>query len=575
MRIRDPEIRPDYREFPLIENGRAVCTVVIGADVPEKVRAAAEDFAGLMEKMCGDRPMILTDESPLPENPVLIGASKYTAAEGFAPLSGYPENEVVYLKNCDNRCLVLLGNDSGAFFGTQFAVTMLFEKLGCGWFGPEELWQVVPKKENCSVGYLDVEQRPQFIARNNNVLFRFPEVGRRWYLGGAKRVAGHRMQVTYPPQKYFKDHPDWYCMIDGKRDPLGVDWWQFCYSNEEVVNLFADTVCDLFDKDPDLKQMAIGLNDGWYEGWCECEGCKKMGTNSEIAIRFANKVAKLVAKKYPDHVLTFLAYFPTYFPPTEEIPVEPNVEFMFCKECDMFLPVDKGPDNGYHLKYSYVQSKNTYPEPWRKNFEKWNEIAHLKQISIWDWYCIAAARPEWKDIPWVQGDVITRNHRYWSEHKVQYIYNDQGPLPEFYEDGSSFPLRWPLWYVNAKGMWDKDLTGSQILQDACRKLFGRAADLMLSYYLALADIAIHNEAKTIGWHPPDPDLVYQVEDVIRIDDIFAAISVLKPHLTKEESARVENQQQLWEKAKGVIAASAVKHDRPVAPGATPLEESED
>ena len=51
MRIRDPEIRPDYREFPLIENNRAVCTVVVGADAPEKVCAAAEDFAGLMEKI--------------------------------------------------------------------------------------------------------------------------------------------------------------------------------------------------------------------------------------------------------------------------------------------------------------------------------------------------------------------------------------------------------------------------------------------------------------------------------------------------------------------------------------------
>lgn len=61
---------------------------------------------------------------------------------------------------------------------------------------------------------------------------------------------------------------------------------------------------------------------------------------------------------------------------------------MFCKEADMFLPVDKGPDNGYHQKYTFEKSKNTYPVPWKENFEKWNEMVSFPSIAIWDWYCI-------------------------------------------------------------------------------------------------------------------------------------------------------------------------------------------
>ncbi len=58
-------------------------------------------------------------------------------------------------------------------------------------------------------------------------------------------------------------------------------------------------------------------------------------------------------------------------------------------------------------------------------------------------------------MPWVQGDVATRNQRFWREHGARYVYNDQGPLDVFYEDDESYPLRFLLWYVYAKAMWDR------------------------------------------------------------------------------------------------------------------------
>ncbi|HQD38871.1 MAG TPA: hypothetical protein PK687_08205, partial [Candidatus Avimonas sp.] len=192
--ITSNELRKDYKEFTIAKDGNAVCNVVVSKNASEKVLRAADDFANLLKRMCGDAPKIFTDEDELPENPVLIGPSRYTEKEGFAAPTGYPENEVCYLKNCDNRCIILMGNDDGDFTGTEFAVTMFFERLGCGWFGPQEIWQVIPEKKDISIGYLDIEHRPQFIARYNNVLRFYPEIGKRWYLGGIKRVAGHAFQ---------------------------------------------------------------------------------------------------------------------------------------------------------------------------------------------------------------------------------------------------------------------------------------------------------------------------------------------------------------------------------------------
>ena len=227
----------------------------------------------------------------------------------------------------------------------------------------------------------------------------------------------------------------------------------------------------------------------------------------------------------------------------------------------MFMPVDKGPDNGYHQRYIFKQSKNEYPTPWRENFEKWDEMVDMKHKAIWDWYCIAAAYPPWKDIPWVQGDVCTRNNRFWHDHGVEYVYNDQGPLmPAFYEDGASFPLRFPLWHVAAKSWFDGDLTGSDILMDDCSKLYGGAKDLMFAYYSALADIAAHNTAYTIGWHPPKPCELYTDAAIARVDTVMNAVRAQLPYEEAVVQERLKVQITLWETAKTAIAEDAKNPD---------------
>lgn len=553
-------LREDYSEMLLTENGNCCCTVVIGDNACDKVKAAAQDFCDLLLAMSGAQcPVVREGELTDPNgNLVLIGPSEFTAAVGVQTPTGYPDNERIIVRRQGNR-LILLGNDDGAYTGTQFAVTMLFEKLGCGWYAPDELWHVIPKMPTIRVGYLDIDHRPGFISRYNNVLRQCPELGRRWYLGGERRSIGHGFPSLVSREEYFETHPEWFALLDGKRNPF-VEWWQYCYSNDALAQTIADKICEKFEQDPDLIQHTVAINDGWYHGWCECEKCRAIGNPSDTAIYFSNKLAKLIGKRFPNHKLTFLSYFPTYFPPTKAVDPAPNVEVMFCKEATMFHPVDKGPDNGYHLRYHYKQSKNEYPEPWKYNFEKWLATVPMKNIAIWDWYCIAASYPAWKDIPWVQGDVATRNNRFWYDHGVRYVYNDQGPLPVFYEDESSFPLRFPLWYVAAKSWWDKDLTGSDILMDACRKLYGGAKDLMFAYYSCLADIVANTTAYSIAWHPPKPCQLYTEEAIARVDTVMDAIRNQLPREQEQVQMRLQIQIDLWEKAKCVISEDAPKPD---------------
>lgn len=291
----------------LVQDGKSCCTVVIARDADEKVKAAAEDFCFLLRRMTGAECPIKTDDQSLTGGLVCIGPSRLTTEMGIHTPTGRFSNERVILKRDGNR-LVLLGNDDNTFTGTQFAVTMFFERLGCGWFGPDELWQVIPERKDLSIGYLDIDHTPAFISRYNNVLRNNPEVGTRWYLGGVKRMIGHCLTTLVPRDEYFETHPEWFCLVDGKRNPF-LDWWQYCYSNEELLRTFTDKILTYFDQNPDVNQFSIAMNDGWYGGWCECEECRKLGTNSETVIWFANRLAREVGKVYPNHILTFPGVF--------------------------------------------------------------------------------------------------------------------------------------------------------------------------------------------------------------------------------------------------------------------------
>lgn len=541
-------------DFYIVKNGEPTSTIVVHCGAPEKIQAAAKDLQDIIFKMSGVTLPIVDDAFRVPGNKILIG---YT----WLDTDKFPEDkgEWCLLRHKGDK-LIVAGNDSKHYIGTQFAVTMLLERLGCGWFGPEELWQVIPKKDTIKVGFLDVIHKPQFSNRNNRLLEKVPEVGKRWYLGGDRSLVEHAYSILFPREKYFEEHPDWYCMHNGVRDPYynrspHVDSWQMCYSNPEVAEVTAQKVIEFLDANPEHSTFSLSANDGMYEGFCECEECKKLGNPSEVMMEFTNRVARIVGQKYPDKPLYFFVYFPTFDPPSRYIKAEPNAQVMFCKESCMYHPVDKGPDCGYHEDYEFEYRYEKYPRPWRDTLEKWIEMTDMQGFCVWEWYCPAACVTSWENLPWVQGDIATRNQRYWHDRGAHFIYYDQGPNDFYHDTEKSFPLRWPLWYVASKGMWDKDLTGTDILNDACQKLYEAGADIMLSYYLALVDIGRNCHAKNIAWQSAEPYEFYTDEAIVRIDRILSNIESVKDLVSPEAWARMQNQFDLWQLCKKSVEES--------------------
>ena len=548
----NPTTKPNQTDFIIAENGQAKATIIIPKSPSELVKTAAEDLLVHLRKITKASIMIGFDNMDLSDgNYILVGPTAQTKKLGIIQPKGYPGNEQVILKRIKNY-IVLIGNDDGEFRGTEFAVNMFLEKLGCGWYGPNELWQVIPEIKNLAIDKLDINHKPQFSARISNVWFNYKKFSYRWYMGGEKKFLGHGVSSLITREEFAKSKPEWFALVNGRRDPYTTTdtYWQYCYTNHDLARETAKRIINIFDNDPNLTQYSIAANDGWDENWCECSKCTSLGSDSDELLYFANNVAKEVAKKYPNKKLTLLSYHTTFLPPVSGIKAEPNVEMMFCRETSMTVPLDLGLKipTGYNsiTRVTYVQS-------WKDNFKEYIRKANLKNIAIWEWHCIAADRAVWAKIPWVQCNVSTRNQKLWKQNGASYIYYDQGPNAAYNETGKSFEVRWPLWYVSAKGMWDESLTGEQILADACNKLFGNASKEMLAYYKALADSSEQcRSSNSIAWVPPNPSEVYTTARIKVIDNAVAAVKKKLNSVSSVQKQRIENQIEYWQNAKPLI-----------------------
>lgn len=525
--------------------GSEPARIVVSAFAPSKVMEAAEFLQETIYDMTGTRLEIVDDTAVHTGNLLLVGDSRYTRRLGMPRLSGYPESEKVLLMTRGNR-LVLMGNDCGNYTGTYNAVTMFLESLGCGWFGPEALWEEIPDVSSISVGSYQIEHTPQFTNRINRVYDSNREMGTRWYQGGDKMLFGHGLPSLVSRESYFSAHPEWFCLINGQRNPYGVDWWQYCYSNQALATEIAGKVIQFFDRNPDYTQYTLAANDGWYEGWCECSACAALGSRTDQILTFTNRVAAIVGEKYPDKKLTVLSYFANFYAPTRNFTMEPNLEIQFTRETNMYQPVSSGFNMGSSY---YPETGNTYTVTWKDNVANWQARTGCENYGIWEWYCVAAAKPEWQYIPWVQGRVAIQNQQYWKSIGADYIYYDQGPLPGYYETQDDYDLRWPLWYVASKGMWDASLTSEQILKDACRKLYGSAADAMYGYYKCLEDISAECTARSVVWYSAPANQMYTSANINRVNATVATVRQSLSGVTATQRARIENQIALWETAK--------------------------
>jgi len=111
-----------------------------------------------------------------------------------------------------------------------------------------------------------------------------------------------------PPAQYFVSHPDWFAMLNGKRDPQG----QLCLTSSGALNTLQTNFLQQVAEHPNATHLTITQNDTGREDWCHCPNClqalEEEGAPAGLLLRAVNQVADALAKTHPGKYVNTLAY---------------------------------------------------------------------------------------------------------------------------------------------------------------------------------------------------------------------------------------------------------------------------
>ncbi|MCX6623381.1 MAG: DUF4838 domain-containing protein, partial [Acidobacteria bacterium] len=357
----------------LVDKGKPLATIVVASDASPSEKRAAGELRQFVQEMSGALLPIRTEGESVAGAKILLGQSP--AVEALSP--GIPFDrlgaEGFALKTVGPHLIIAGGRRRGTMYG----VSAFLEKLGCRWVAPDASY--VPKRSTIRVEPLDETQTPAFeyrdiyiaeawdkdwAARNrvNGAMARLDES-----TGGKIEYYPfvHSFYQLIPPQKHFKEHPEYFALVDGKRRD---DRAQLCLTNPELVRVAAEQVERWIAEHPSMTISSVSQMD--WGGDCECDNCRKVkaeegGASSGTLLRFINALAEQVEKKHPDKLIDTLAYFYTEEPPAKTRPRR-NVRVRMCPigACQAH-PYQTCPHDAYIMK----------------NLKGWAKITN--QIYIW------------------------------------------------------------------------------------------------------------------------------------------------------------------------------------------------
>ncbi len=488
-------------DLALAVKGKVNCVIVVpegamaddvalprGAAILEQIpevrrrlqRDSVRDLARCLAEMSGADIEIV---EMLPQKdrriPIYIGP---TAEKIFGPVGISKAGTFGFRVVADGKRGIGLYGESG--HGTSYAIYELLHRLGCRWFMPTELGEVIPKQATITVPVMDEKRAPATEyrgmtqggadwRRRNRFTFshgvgRVPgSVNRITYNGGRISVsAGHKAFYRLIPRDKRAANPEWRAMIDGKPHNYLVR-----LTHPGVAKVMADTVISEIEThfadvlkagyrlhySLTLPDMQVSTEDP-YERKSDpdprvWEAAAGRWSVTDRYVLLANRVAEKVTKKYPNVYFDLLGYVNHSKPPARYKP-HSHLTWTIC-------PIDF---NRHHP----MTMTDTPNESWLLDMvEAWG-----RQPSRLAYYAygmnlaeITAPCPfitKWgTDIP-----VIMKNNLvYWAPETM-----------------NGWESMMPGYYLSARLTFDPTEEPEEILQDMWTRFYGAAAEPMSRYW---------------------------------------------------------------------------------------------
>jgi len=453
---------------------------------------AAKDLRYHLELVTGKSFDVIPEAEVGRRTPIIVG--KCALLEGYAfPVVPVDQGlEGIYI-GTKGPALALVGNQRGVLYATS---VFLEDYVGCRWFTPDcSTWPTkgtikVPRLNRTYIPPLEYRAGDYPVARPGEFALhcRFTGNGRALTeeQGGQKGVHGlaHTFAGLVPPEKYFAEHPEYFSLVNGKRQS---GYAQLCLTNPDVLRLVIEGVRRWIKQYPNDTVFSVSQND--TANYCECDRCKAVaeeeGSQSGPMIRFVNAVADDIKDDYPDVAIETLAYQYTRKPPLHVRP-RPNVIVCLCSiECCFTHPLGTDPANK-----SFVD-----------DIRGWSKIC--KRLWIWD-YIINYAH---SIMPFPNLYVLKPNINFFEQNGVTGIYEESC----YYTKGSE--LQELRNYIIAKTLWDPSYDTDKAIDEFCAAYYGKAAPDIRAYLNLVQRSAQSNPDMHVRIYSP-PSVGYLTPEVL-------------------------------------------------------------
>ena len=501
------------KEFSLVRENQAVCTIVLPEDAPKAVMEAVENFNEALKTITGTS-LPTVKESPEGNRIVL----------DVQPVTSLKTADNFFIDFPDKRTMRIRGTD----VSIQWAFNHIIREFaGAEWLMPE----------NCGLSYtpmkdLVIPAKQIEVSDISWPVSRIHSLRTGWWMSNMRQGlrADHDLtKHAFPLEKYGKDN-SWpeamMPVLNGKkitslpRPDRPHAFWQPCYSNPETARIAVENILEYLEKHPKITGISLGTNDN--VGHCECPECLKMDNNSlsnrsESYYTFVNRVVTELCKTHPDLTVAVLAYLSTFQPPSFKL--HPNVV--------VHLTLDF---NGCVLPWVMERQK--------KVISDWSEKATM--LGVWDY-------------SWGYPYPMPRLYLSYHLDMLKYLYEHNGKA-YYGESWTVDGFEGPKQYLIAKFLWDSKADLKKLEDDWYVRCVGEKAAPYLKAYFKVWNDYFTGKVQSTPWFKSAPDVFMTYNDVscvyaLEESDIRAADQAMKQVValaeSDQEKQRADVMMRLW------------------------------
>jgi len=460
---------------PFFQNGRTQWKIYRSPQADQTEVYAAQELRRALKKISGADFEVVSREGTPGGQAIIVGDLKNpevrSQAGALRLTSGAVEEVAVYTLG---ERLYLAGNQPR---GALYAVySFLQRELGVRWLWPGPGGEFMPPKSSWPLPELAFNHRSAFRYRGfhqcgawrDHQIFRewmarnFINIHRHAARAEEKRMGFYSMWSSHNARvrdkAVFDEHPEYFAEVKGKRYRENI-----CFSNPGVLEYVAESMAEYLRKRPYLDLLSIFPSDN--QTYCRCEECAKVDV-STAWFGFYNRLTDVLKQEFPKLRFATIAYQGYRDVPTCQIRNSDFVEYASYMRCNVHsfghpdCKLNKGvaaafrewkatglPIGNYAYEYD-IFSKNRRFSPFLsmiddaiKTGKKLGHVSMITEIPL---------------SPKHGPDVLVNN----VQNRLSI-------------------------YLYARLLWDPDQRMTDILRDWCETAFGKAADPMYDYYLAM------------------------------------------------------------------------------------------